>query len=148
MSVSTTAFLVDFQLRYNQVGLLAAYLRGTKGTCLSQRRPSPSRLVRAGIRHLPALFNHFVSEFPIPDLDMTSYADDFTLLGFALTIVGNEKRANQLPNSPDEVGKWETAGHCFPKIQRNSVYFDRIPTSPGSTHKCESVTRWPFRTEP
>ena len=24
----------------------------------------------------------------------------------------------------------------------------RIPTSPGSTHKCESETRWPRRTEP
>ena len=28
----------------------------------------------------PALFNHFVSDCPVTDVDMTSYADDFTLL--------------------------------------------------------------------
>ena len=43
----------------------------------------------------PALFNHFVSDCPIPDLDMTFYADDFTLLASAPSIEA-EARANQL----------------------------------------------------
>ena len=48
----------------------------------------------------PALFNHFVSDYPIPELDMTSYADDFTLLASTPSIVEAESRANQLCSSP------------------------------------------------
>ena len=33
-----------------------------------------------GFRHLPAFYNHFVSDCPITDADVTSYADDFSLL--------------------------------------------------------------------
>ena len=44
----------------------------------------------------PALFNRFVSDYPISDPDMTSYADDFTLLASALSIVESEARANRL----------------------------------------------------
>ena len=43
-----------------------------------------------------ALFNHFVSDCPIPDVDMTSYADDFTLLASAPSIVEAEASTNQL----------------------------------------------------
>ena len=44
----------------------------------------------------PALFNHFVSDCSIPDVDMTPYADDFTLLASAPSIVKAETSANQL----------------------------------------------------
>ena len=43
----------------------------------------------------PSFFNHFVSDCSIPDQDMTSYADDFTLLPSAPSIVEAEARANQ-----------------------------------------------------
>ena len=43
-----------------------------------------------------ALFNHFVPDCPIPDADMTSYADNFTLLASAPNIVEAEARASQL----------------------------------------------------
>ena len=43
-----------------------------------------------------ALFNHFVSDCPIPDTDMTSFADDFTLVASAPSIVEAEARANRL----------------------------------------------------
>ena len=41
----------------------------------------------------PTLFNHFLSDCPISDLDRTSYADDFTLLASAPSLV--KARANQ-----------------------------------------------------
>ena len=49
--------------------------------------------------------------------------------------------------SPGEVNGKQIAIHCSPEIQRDSVHFSRIPTNPGSTHKCELVTRWPLKTE-
>ena len=58
------------------------------------------RQVRAGVPQgsviSPALFNHFVSDCPIPDLVMTSYADNFTLLASAPSIVEAKARANKL----------------------------------------------------
>ena len=92
-----------------------------------------------------------VVDCPIPDLDMTSYADDFTLLAFHPNIVEAETKANQHPTALvgwANVKQVQTTSHCSPEIQRDSVHFGRIPTSPGSTHKCESVTRWSLRTEP
>ena len=131
--------LVGLQLRYNLVGLLVEYLRDTKATCFYQKHPLPSRQVRAGMTQgsiiFPTLFNHFVSDCPINYLDMTFYADDFTLLVFSSSIVEAERRANQLP----------TISYCYPEIQRDSIHFSRIPTSPCPTLKCESVTRWHLR---
>ena len=53
-------------------------------SCLYQQHHSPSRQVHAGgptgFLISPILFNHFVSDCPIPDIDMTSYTDNFTLL--------------------------------------------------------------------
>ena len=51
---------------------------------------------RTGSVISPALFNHFVSGCPIPDTDMTSYADDFTLQASAPSIAKVETRANRL----------------------------------------------------
>ena len=77
-----------------------AYIRRRKASCLYQQLHLPSREVGAGVPQgsvfSPALFNHFVSDCPIPDLDMTSYADDFTLLASAPSIVEAEASANQL----------------------------------------------------
>ena len=47
----------------------------------------------------PTLFNHFVSDCPISDLDMRSYADDFTLLASAPSIMEAKARMNQLCSS-------------------------------------------------
>ena len=58
--------------------------------------PPGSAGVPQGSVTCPALFNHFVSDFPITDLDMTSYDDDFKLLASASSIVEAEARANQL----------------------------------------------------
>ena len=90
----------SFRLRHNLVRWLVACLHSRKASCLYQEHHSPSCHVRAGVRQgyviFPALFNHFVYDFPITDLDMTSYADDFTLLASAPSIVEAEAKANQL----------------------------------------------------
>ena len=80
----------------NLVRWLGAYLRGRKISCLFQQHYSPSR---QGSVISQALFNHFVLDCLIPDSDMTSYADDFTLLASAPSIVEAEARANQLCSS-------------------------------------------------
>ena len=88
------------RLRHNLVRWLVVYLCGRKASRLYQQHHLPSRHVRAGVPQgstiSSALFNHFVSDCAIPDLDMTSYADDFTLLASAPRIVEAEARANQL----------------------------------------------------
>ena len=88
------------RLCHNLVRWIVAYLRGRRVSCIYQQHRSPSRRVWAGVPQgsviSPALFNHFVSDCPTPDLDVTSYADDFTLLASAPSIVAAEGRANQL----------------------------------------------------
>ena len=88
------------RLCHNLVRWLVAYLRGRKKSCLYQQHHSPSCQERARVPQgsviSSALFNHFVSDCQIPDLDMTSYSDDFTLLASAPSIVEAEARANQL----------------------------------------------------
>ena len=72
------------RLCHNLARWLVAYLCCRKELCLYQQPHSPPCQVRAGVPHgsviSPALFNHFVSDCPILDLDMRSYTDDFTLL--------------------------------------------------------------------
>ena len=88
------------RLYHNLVRWLVAYLRGRKASCLYQQHHSPSRELREDVPQgsviIPALFNPFVPDCPIPDLEMTSYTDDFTLLASAPSIVESEMRANQL----------------------------------------------------
>ena len=50
---------------------------------------------RTGSVISPALFNHFVSDCPIPDLDKTSYTDDFTLLASTLLPASRKSRQGQ-----------------------------------------------------
>ena len=87
-------------LCHNLVRWLVAYLCGRKASCLYQQYHWSFRQVWAGVPqesvNSPALFNFFVSDCPFPDLDMTSYADDFALLASAPSIVEAEVRANQL----------------------------------------------------
>ena len=98
----------------------------------------------------PALFNHFVLDYPISDLEMTSYADHFTLLTFALSIVEAEARAIQLCSS---LVRWadEKQLAIAPHNKQLAIApqncSPRTPTSPGSTLKCKSATRWPRWTE-
>ena len=71
------------RLQHNLVKWLVTCLRGQKATCLYQQL-SLSRQLRAGVPQgsviSPALFNHFVSDCPISDLDMTSHDDDFSYI--------------------------------------------------------------------
>ena len=51
-------------------------------------------------------------------------------------------------NSPGEVGKRETTGHCSPEIQRGSVHSRYPPVlAVPTSHKSESATMWPLWTE-
>ena len=116
-------FLIEIihrsRLRRNLVRWLVAYLRGRKAFCLSQQNISPPRQERTGVLQgsviSPALFNHFISDCPIPDLAMTSYADDFTLLASAPSIVEADARRKPTMFS-GEVGIWQATGHCSPEI--------------------------------
>ena len=78
------------RLCHNLVRWLVAYLRGLRASRLYQQHHSPTRQVRAGVPQRsvisPAFFNHFVLDCPIPDLYITSCADDFTLLSSAPTL--------------------------------------------------------------
>ena len=67
-------------------------------------------LVASGVRHLPALSNHFVADCPIPGLDMTSYANDFTLEA--------EARANELCSL---LVRWADGKQLAIAPQRSSV---------------------------
>ena len=66
----------------------------------NQQQHSPSRQCAAEgatrFRHLPSLIQLLVSDYPITDADMTSYADDFTLLASASSIVEAKPWANLL----------------------------------------------------
>ena len=119
--------------------------------CLYQQHHSPSRQVRAGVLQgsiiSPALFNHFVLDCPILDVDLTSYADDFTLLASAPSIVEAEVRANQLCSilvrwadgkqlaiAKKSIAKKSLA---IAEIQRDPVHFryPRVPTPPSSANR-------------
>ena len=106
-------------------------------SCLYQQHHSPSRKVQAGLPQGSvislALFNHFVSDCPISNLNMMSYANDFTLLASAPSIVKDEARANQLCSSLVRwtVGRWRAICHYSPAIQRDTVHLGSpVPTPP------------------
>ena len=145
------------RLRHNLVRWLLAYLCGRKASFLYQQHHSPSRHVRVGIPQgfaiFPALFNHFVSDCPIPDLDITSYADDFTLLASAPSIVEAETRANQLCSS---LVRWADSKQ-FPYkssvtlfTSEGSNYRDRLPSKrrdvPPQRRDCGHLLRSALRT--
>ena len=91
------------RLQYNLVGFLVAYLCvSTKDSHrLYARCGQGSHKDSSVIRHLSSPLQRlkFVSDCPIPDLDMTSCIDDFTLLAFVSCIVEAETRPNQLPTT-------------------------------------------------
>ena len=74
------------------VGTSAA---GRRCASTSSTTRLPTRCRRGSVIST-TLFNYFVLYCPIPDLDITSYADDFTLLASAPSIVEAKARANQL----------------------------------------------------
>ena len=123
---------------------LVAYLRGRKASCLYQQHHSPSRELREDVPQgsviVPALFNPFVPDCPIPDLKMTSYTDDFTLLASAPSIVESEMRANQLCSTLVRLAD----GKQLAIANRNLAWpcSHPIPTSTDSSLKCESATQW------
>ena len=118
------------RLHHNLVRWLEAYLCDRKAPCLYQQQHSLSRQVRVGVPRgfaiSSALFNHFVSDCPIPDLDMTSCADDFTLLASAPSIVEVEAKANQLCSS---LVRWTDGKQLAIAPQKSSI---KLFTSEGS----------------
>ena len=82
----------------------------------------------------------------ITDLDMTSYSDDIMLLASAPTIVEADARANRLCTT---LVRWADGKQVVIAPQKSSLtLFTSDASSPGSTHKCESETRWPRWKEP
>ena len=77
-----------------------AYLRGRKAQCTYHQVTTSPLQVRTGVPQgsviSPALFNYFVSDCPLPDSAMASYADDFTLLASSPSIDEAEAEANRL----------------------------------------------------
>ena len=76
----------------------------------------------------PALFNHYVLDCPITNLDMLSYADDFTLLASAPSILEAEARANQLTTTLVLV-RQANRKHFPPEFQRDTVHLGYTPVS-------------------
>ena len=98
VSVREAASSVGSQLRHNLVRWVVSCLRCTMMSCLYQRHILLSRQVQAGVPQESVisliLFNHFVSNCLIPNLDITSYADNSMMLASTPSIVEAEKRAN------------------------------------------------------
>ena len=103
------------QLRHNLVRWLVAYLRGRKASCLYHQHHSHSP---QGSISSQVLFNHFVSDLPMSNLDLTSYCDDFTLLSSAPSIVDAEARENQYCSS---LVRWADGRQLAIAPQKSSV---------------------------
>ena len=113
--------LTCYRFRHNLVRWLVAYLRCRKASCLYQQHHSPScqlRGVPQGFVISPALFNNFVSDFPITDLYMTSYADDLSLLASAPSIVEAQAIANHLCST---LMRWAHGKKLAIAFQKSSV---------------------------
>ena len=105
------------RLWYNLVRWLVAYLCGRKASCLYHQHISPPRQVWAGVPLgsviSPALFNHFVSDCPIPDF----------------SIVEAEARANQFCSTgpprhrftPSSLVRWADGKQLAIAPQKSSV---------------------------
>ena len=136
------------RLCHNLLKWLLAYLRGRKVSCLYQQHHSPSRQVRSAITslsHLPTLFNNFQLNCKTPDLDMTSYSDDFTLLASDPSIVEAETRANQLCSS---LVRWADSKQRAIAAQKSSMTLFISDTHQSRFHPQVRIeTRWPRWTE-
>ena len=73
---------------------------------------APRAFPPTGIHHLPSPFSHFVSECPITDLDMTSYADYFMLLHLLISSWSSGEGKPTMYHL-GEVSRWETTGHSL-----------------------------------
>ena len=89
---------------------LAAYIRGRKAACVYLNNISPFRGVPAGVPQgsviSPALFNYFISDCPIPNSNITSYADDLTIWTSSPDIQEAESTINGLL---DDITTWTIA---------------------------------------
>ena len=76
------------------------YLRGRLSACLYRGHRAPYRHVHAGVPQgsviSPALFNYFMSDCPLSDYDMASYADDFTIMASSPRVDEAVVKANRL----------------------------------------------------
>ena len=88
------------RLQHNVVRWLTMYLRGRLSACLYRGHRAPYRHVRAGVPQgsviSPALFNYFMSDCPLSDYDMASYADDFTIMASSSKVDEAVVKANRL----------------------------------------------------
>ena len=125
-----------FRLRHNLV---------RKASCLYQQHHSTLRQVRAGSHREPSSPQPSPTtlDYPIPELDMTSYAGSLY----------SQHRGGRVEGKPtmffsDEVGRRQAIGHSL--LPRNPAIHHcspLTPTSPDSTLRWESMTRWPNWTE-
>ena len=88
------------RLQHNVVRWLTMYLRGRLSACLYRGHRAPYRHVHAGVPQgsviSPALFNPFMSDCPLSDYDMASYADDFTIMASSPKVDEAVVKANRL----------------------------------------------------
>ena len=107
--------------------------------------PDAGRVPQVSVISL-ALFNHFVSYCPIPDADMTSYANDFALLASDPSIVEAESRANWLCSL---LVRWVDGKQLAIAPQKSSVTLFTFDTHKSRLHPQvqigDTVARW---TEP
>merc|ERR1711888_210463 len=77
-----SSLITQTTLRHNTVRWLSSYLRGRMASCQYNNIKSPHRHARTGVPQgsciSPALFNFFVSSYPLSPQLTTSYADDFS----------------------------------------------------------------------
>ena len=134
--------LTNTTLRHNTVRWLSAYLKGRMTSCRYNNTNSPYRHMRTGVPQgsciSPALFNHYVHDYPHSDHLTSSYADDFTdshshpdyntsasaLTDHATRVSSWAEQKGLSLSAPKSTvslfTSWTRQTHCHPQVTLNS----------------------------